>query len=414
MKSLDIRKIFAILSCYLICLVTIAASAGAWWYDVNLTFGQQFPRLTSIKVLVCIVIVLALISRKIQVERIARVKILISVFCIFSFRFFNTTNEEAFTELYVIFCGWITLFFLLIGNKQVFWKAFVNIVVGISLISLFFYIFGSLLHFISPLKMTSLTWGPWNAETKNYYYIYYESHILHLSKTTGAYLVRNTGFYPEGPMFNMILCIALGAEVLFEKSFSRFKVLVLVTTILTTFCTTGLLYIGLLCIYWLIKERDRLIFLNQKLSIKWILAGGILLLIALFLTKFLTKSGSGSTSIRWDHLMACIKAWWSAKMTGVGYLNIELVKTFMERPAGISVGLPYMFACGGLFLGCLPVFYAIINGVESIKAKQYPYLVFEFLFLFLETLTIYFATPLYVLVLGFFVTLDPSTEQESS
>lgn len=104
-------------------------------------------------------------------------------------------------------------------------RAVVNIMLSISVISLFFYLFGTVLNIIPYSEIVYSDWA--GTYFPSWYNIYFEAQPF-----------RNCGIYPEAPMFNYCLVVALLSEYfLFERN--KWKILFFVTAILTSTSTTG-------------------------------------------------------------------------------------------------------------------------------------------------------------------------------
>ena len=102
-------------------------------------------------------------------------------------------------------------------DSNIVWKAFINIAVIYAIISLIFYLGGTCLTLIPESGRTSLIWGTWTEDIRTFHNIYYESQKLYLNET--LYIPRNCGIFPEGPMYNFVLCVALAAEMFLWEAF---------------------------------------------------------------------------------------------------------------------------------------------------------------------------------------------------
>ena len=67
---------------------------------------------------------------------------------------------------------------------------------------------------------------------------------------------RNTGIFNEGPMYNMVLCMALTIECFIRPIKSKVKICILIITIISTLTTTGQLFLLLLGGYFLYKRMS--------------------------------------------------------------------------------------------------------------------------------------------------------------
>lgn len=110
-------------------------------------------------------------------------------------------------------------------------------------------------------------------------------------------------------------------------------------------------------------------------------------MLGILIQKLETPSGAGSVDVRSDHLIACFKAWLESPINGVGFDNLEAVLSYAQFKQGMSMGIAYLIACGGILLSSLLFVPYIINGVSALKRKNYEQLIFETLFLFLYFFT---------------------------
>lgn len=99
------------------------------------------------------------------------------------------------------------------GNMILTMRKFINIVLVLSIISLFFWVLGSNFGIIKP---TNYVVNDWNGGSiiPSYYNIYFESQSISIFDNE---LVRNSGVYPEVPMWNLLLCVAVVFQEYFIK-----------------------------------------------------------------------------------------------------------------------------------------------------------------------------------------------------
>ncbi len=219
---------------------------------------------------------------------------------------------------------------------------FVNIAVVIAAISLVFFLLGSCLHWIRPTGIVEFQWDQ-ARRANSYYGIYFEPQTI---KFLGYEGFRNCAFFSEAPMFAFIVTMALALEVLLLQRRSA-PSLILGVTIITTFSTTA--YVGLFLIVAVIYIRhrnDTRLLRRLKYAIVPILS---IMIIFLIILVFNDKSSTGSYSVRSDHLQASFRAFFDYFPLGAGFGNAEAVRAYCEYDQGLSVGIPYYVAIGGIF-----------------------------------------------------------------
>ncbi len=249
-----------------------------------------------------------------------------------------------------------TIFFLycctLIQNGKVgeFAKAFVNVVSVVSAVSLFFWLFGSVLSIV-PGFPTLYIWAG-NHTTVNYYWLYFENRIQ-ANQILGQTVIRNTGIYAEAPGVSgyliMALAIALPGEK--EKYPLKQKVL-LVITMLTTLSTKGLIAVMILiALIYLFTHPAKS---PSKLILKSIFA--IIVMTAVSIGTFLLledKSTTLSYIVRMDDVRATISTWKNHVLFGSGYQEAEeIIQHFSVSRSnnGLSMGLTILLAQGGIYM----------------------------------------------------------------
>lgn len=141
-------------------------------------------------------------------------------------------------------------------------KKVVNVILFISVVSLFFWLFASVLQIIEPTSDVKIVWGQPYSTIKSYYYAYFETQTE--TWLTDTSLVRNSGIFAEGPMYAFVLIVALlfNNTVLFEKNrkYTR-RTIILLVTIVTTMSVTG---VACSVIIMLFRIKDILLWIDSK------------------------------------------------------------------------------------------------------------------------------------------------------
>lgn len=272
-------------------------------------------------------------------------------------------------------------------------KKIVDIMIVLALVSLFFYLFASTLHMISPTGYYSYDWS-WISRVPSYYNIYFEPMPAGLQ---GNFIARNCGIYTEAPMFAFPLSIALCIQELFLKRNIK-KTVILVITIATTVSTTGYLIVLLLYMYKFIFRQD-----GKRPVFQIVLACTALVAGVFAIVYFLeNKSSTGSYNVRSDHLFSCLRIFAASLGSGIGFGNREIYSYF-EYEQGLSVGFPYVMAAGGI--GCTLLFLVPIlsYSCRAVKSRSYHSLAFAVLFfaLFFMTNDVLRIRPWFILAIFF-------------
>lgn len=280
--------------------------------------------------------------------------------------------------------GEITLYLL---------KAYKNLMVIIVVISLFFWIFGSILKIIPPTGLLASNWGNFTANNlyfTNYHNLYFETQYITVP-VLGS-ICRNTAIFPEAPMASLNFSLAFLIEKTMEKRINKKNTLILFMGILTTFSTTG--YI-LLISYFIIKS-----FLNNKYDFKlklFILIPLIFVgtIIFLFMLDQKTKYGNMSMAVRVDDYLVGLKTWLIHPFLGNGIADQASLKANMESwrivNPGFSNSITEILAEGGIYLTNLYLFCfgkGIYNSIHK-KSINLFLLTFGIFYLFVFTIFTY-------------------------
>lgn len=234
----------------------------------------------------------------------------------------------------------------------------VQIISFLAYISLFFWLFGSVLNIISPTNYVINAWTD-GTITPSYYNLHFDTQGVSF---LGIQFIRNSGIFAEGPMWNLILSLALMIQVLLLTKNIKREIL-LIFTIFSVASTTGIFIIGILLIYKV------LIYLNGtkrfiSLTIGPFLFYGLM-------QVFDEKASTSSASIRVDDFVAGIRAWNESLFFGSGFYNgLKVLESYMDLSLRTNLGnsdsLVLVLAQGGIILGVL-FFYPMIKILFSIK-----------------------------------------------
>ncbi|MCI1479667.1 MAG: hypothetical protein LKH29_02100 [Eggerthellaceae bacterium] len=263
---------------------------------------------------------------------------------------------------------------------RTFLSRFVNVVCVLAGISLFFFVFGSVLAFVAPTGSVSFNWET-DRVTRSFYSLYYEAQAINFFGYSGA---RNTGVFTEAPMFNFVLCLALLSNTVFTKG-NAAKSILLVATILSTFSTTGYFVIALVVVHalFLSKSNSKIISALKYISIPIVVGVGIY---ALFLL-FGTKSDTGSYGVRSDHLIGCVNLFFSTFPFGTGFGNDDAFYAVFSYDQGLSIGVMYLLAQGGIFSLILYGGPTVSALIAALRSRNFSYLLFQLAFFWLVFLT---------------------------
>ena len=266
-------------------------------------------------------------------------------------------------------------------------KKYCNIMCIIAVISLFFWLFGSILHIIHPTGSFYAYWGT-AYNYPSYYNLYFERQS---DKIFGVRINRNMGIFTEAPMYSSCLGIAIAIELFLMEdleycdnfdikykhlhSFKQLfhpKTLILILTLLTTLTTTGyIMLIFMAFLAFLINVPK-----NRQIKILKYIITMIVAAAAFYFAYviFLNKSTSMSWKTRMDDYAAGFTVWKNSFLWGVGFNNWSVVRSFMssfrQSNLGFSNGIFTVLVEGGILLLSVyvfPIFTCIYNALRQNK-----------------------------------------------
>jgi hypothetical protein len=289
-------------------------------------------------------------------------------------------------------------------------RKYADIVLIIAVVSLFFWVFGSLLGYIRSTGALYTTWTGNDSMKRvpSYYGVYYETQSATLFGLTANGIVRNTAIFTEAPMASMVFCIAFLSEMLMQDKVNWKRCAILAVAVLSTISTTGYTVL-------IIAVGLKYICTEPKTAagrcLKMLLIP-VTFLVALIGLNFLLKQklGTGSGSTRVDDFIAGYKAWMDAPLFGNGYQNSEAYEQYMSsfrsNNLGFSNSPMLVLAYGGVYLFA-PYCVAAARGlIRLAKRKLWRRIAFYIVFLYAFVITV---CPFQMLTFYLFVSMarDP-------
>lgn len=356
----------------------------------RILFGNQTINILKAIIMVNIffIIVLKSLKRSILISQ----KRIITFLVFFSFLLTWTITNK----VYAIATVWhimipileILLLSLVMTKEEVYVLAsrFIKIVYIIAMISLFFYLFGSVLKIIHPTGNIVFEWDK-RIYSRSFLGLYYDNLLWQGIDIFGIIGYRNCSIFAEAPMYTIVIMTAYFLNRTYCHVKKKYNIIFIIT-IFTIFSTTG--YIALIT-----YEGINFIFYrlnNKKLNcIKNFLIPFLIFICWFILNTILeSKSTTGSFSVRIDHLNACIKTFFQYIPFGCGTGNTASILENAKFHQGISVGLIYFFAQGGIIavlIFTVPISCFFINSIKRKSYKEVSFCISYFIILFLINIT---------------------------
>lgn len=332
--------------------------------------------------------------------------VIVILFYLLVFSLVNPYNRNGLMSFAFMAVMIIAFYFTCYNKKNiptVLWK-YENIIIIIALVSIFFWLFGSMLGIISHTGAIKSNWT--GSETLKTMYHYYGIYFQNLSQGMGIFeflnTVRNIAIFTEAPMASFHFCMALLIELFLKSENKKMNVIILTVVIMTTFSTTGYIIaiVAFLCKYSISGGNRSIMEVIKVLTIPAILIVGGVIIFNLFTSKL--KSSSGS--IRIDDFIAGYKTWILHPFLGSGYGNNDALKihmsSFRSNNRGFSNSLMQILAQGGIYF-IFPYSLCLLKGMNYIiQTKNWNKAVFCMLFLsmFIFTLSGYQALNILIFI----------------
>ena len=273
----------------------------------------------------------------------------------------------------------------------------------IATISLLFWVFGSVLHLLSPTGTVISGWTGAEETDGNsvatYYGLHFEPQLILFKNVR---LARNSGIFTEAPMASFVYSLALLMELLLKKESNIRRCIILSCAIVSSFSTTGMITMILAIAFKYLLSKP--VFSIGRVIKVMIVPVGLIVVGYMAYSMFIEKMGQGSGMIRMDDFRAGFLAWKENPIFGAGFGEEDVLKNHMSAwrwyNQGFSNSIFYILAQCGLYLGIV-YFLGIVRGISnSINSKNAKTIVFFglFCFMFGVTISCYQYLPIIVLL----------------
>lgn len=264
---------------------------------------------------------------------------------------------------------------------------FVNLICVLSALSLFFWFFGTLLGLMAPNMSTRIAWGGFSSIDG-----YWGLHFQFQRETTFSTLIyRNTGIFTEAPMLNLWCNLALAFELFLKPKTSKFKVVVFVLTVITTFSITGYFFVALCVLLKCLKDiRKRKAIFKALLGLTLLVAVPAAIYAAYELMAL--KAETESFAMRMSDYVGGVQLWLNYPLIGSGFGNLEPLMEYVYSPdgtVGFSNSVAAVLGTGGLWMSLLYyVPYVMSVFPRATKSRAFACFGICILYLFITTIFI--------------------------
>ncbi len=269
-----------------------------------------------------------------------------------------------------------------------FMTRFVKVMTVIAFAALIFWWYASVMHRISSDAVIQYLWDE-ERSANVYCKIYYESDWQQFF-LLGQDTYKNCGLFAEPPMFGYLLCLSWMFHRMMHKSLTNgwYVYLILGLTVLSTFSVTAiisiLLFEGIIFGFKTTKNIYLKLF-------KYLVFLCLCFLVFIYATGLIEdKLQSGSGSARKAHLLISFKSFFQHPINGLGFGNARTLQSLSGYKQGLSIGLPAVWALGGIGILFVTLIPFISLGMRCINKKQWRMLAYS-----IASFWIYFCTAVF-------------------
>ena len=289
---------------------------------------------------------------------------------------FWISGADSGTGYYILGFGFIYFAFLSFildtdNRYDTLLEVVVLVITALAIISLFFWLFGSLFHIIQSTDYIRIDWGG-VYRVKNYYNIYFEPQNTLFNAGEINIKVRNCAFFAEGPVCNFFFSTGLLLNEFYVVSKRKIIDIILLLAVFSTLTTSGIMVLLLYFFYKLMKIQTRRKIGKVFKFVFLVIALVSFLIIGLGALKDKLMTGSGI--VRLSRFTAEFAAFRNNIIFGNG------INSFTN---GSSNSFAALLADGGILLWSmyyLPIFGKIAYKLFKRKEIDYFSLIFGFVF----------------------------------
>lgn len=290
-------------------------------------------------------------------------------------------------------------------------KYYTDLITILGIISLFFWLFGSIFHIINPNTSILSNWSSFNGLANivpSYHGVYFETQWING-------IIRNSSIFAEAPMASLHFSIAFVIEMLFRiKDKAHYiRAFIILLSVLSTFSSTGYIVLILIIAYKLLFSSgiSKTMGYLKPVIIVTLLVIGMILVGNIFSKKLDTESGS----IRLDDYKAAFNAWKDRPLLGWG-ISSDKIKNYMSLWRGYNLGFSStvidIMAHSGVYGIAQYIIFLIYGFTKSIRTQNKNMLMFIFIIIYLMLTTLFTNTFLLFNMLAFLFCIIPNNTKE--
>ena len=236
-KKLVIHFSAAMTAVYMLSVILVFEMRSIW------TSMPKYSRINDLLLMALVgTTVLYILSRKHYTRHFLTGIITTLALCayLFLYYFYDEYKAESFPKMVLRMCVICLLCFAMREeHKQKLFELIEKIIIVIAVVSLTFWLVGSLLGIIQPSGIEYTIWSSTDGSevpVNNYYHLYFETQYQHFFTTT---IIRNSAIFTEAPMCSFMFCFAFLVELFKKKKYNVKICILLLISIVTCISTTG-------------------------------------------------------------------------------------------------------------------------------------------------------------------------------
>ena len=250
------------------------------------------------------------------------------------------------------------------------------------------------MNLIKPTATVTYIWDG-ARPAKEFFGIYYIPRIQ-MMDILFLGIPKNCGIFAEGTMYGFLLMIAYLLHRNLLKRGGKKRILLAIAIVSTLSVSPVLALLMDEAVFFILqKQKSHRVEIIRKISIPLFVIGCF----AAFLFVTQQKSDTGSFGVRLDHFLACFRIFGDTFPFGAGFGERDSLFSYFKFAQGLSVGLPYLLAQGGLGILILLVIKFSSVLFYSIKMMDVGGIAFSLVFFWMTMLTNNVLHPIFWMVL---------------
>lgn len=255
-----------------------------------------------------------------------------------------------------------------------------------------FYLFIWLMVSIFGIVKTNMSvpdndWGEFRL-LPSYNFLYFETQSY---LVLGREFIRNSAIFEEPPVYNFVLCVALGIEVFLKKTRNSMHILILTLSILSTITVTGQIFLLATLVCWFLQSGKK----SAKIKMLSRLLLPFIVVFAYISIKSILeeKASSHSYETRTDTLKMMLNNFTQNPFLGIGYKRYK---------GEVSNSMMHLLAEGGLAMAFVYLTNILIAPIMNwIRTHETKWVLFISLYFMLFFVTIGYDNLINIMMIAF-------------